>query len=125
VENLRNAKPISEKDREEFALGVALMHYSMNTGIKKFETKGKAGVTKELAQMHNMSVFRPIKVVSLTYNERKKALLSLMFLKEKRDSSVKVHMCADGRKQKGWHLVKTRDYVAGGGNGVGVHHCRY
>ena len=24
----------------------------------------------------------------------------LMFLKEKRDSSVKAHMCADGRKQK-------------------------
>jgi hypothetical protein len=39
-------------------------------------------------------------VESLTYDEKKKALLSLMFLKEKRDSSIKAQMCADGCKQK-------------------------
>jgi hypothetical protein len=93
ADDLSNAKPIPEEDREEFALGVALVHYSMNVGIKKFEIQGKAGVTKELTQMHNMSVFRPIEMESLTYNERKKALLLLMFLKEKRDSSIKARMC--------------------------------
>ena len=72
----------------------------MNAGIKKFKEKGEAGVTKELTQMHDMNVFRPIEVESLTYDEKKKALSSLMFLKEKRDSSVKARMCADGRKQK-------------------------
>ncbi len=76
------------------------MHYSMNAGIKKFEAKGKAGVTKELTQMHDMSVFCPIEVEALTYNKKKKALLLLIFLKEKRDSSVKARMCADGHKQK-------------------------
>ena len=76
ADDLSNAKPIPKEDREEFALGFARVHYSMNTGIKKFETKGKAGVTKELTQMHNMSVFHPIKVESLTYDERKKALSS-------------------------------------------------
>jgi hypothetical protein len=50
--------------------------------------------------MHDMSVFRPIKVESLTYDERKKALSLLMFLNEKRDSSIKACMCANGRKQK-------------------------
>ena len=81
-------------------LGVALVHYLMNTGIEKFKAKGEAGVTKELTQMHNMNVFCPIEVESLTYNEKKKALSLLMFLKEKRDSSIKGRMCADGRKQK-------------------------
>ncbi len=100
VDDLSDAKPIPKEDREEFALGVALVHYSMNGGIKKFETKGKAGVTKELTQMHDMSMFRPIEVESLTYNEQKKALSSLMFLKEKRDSSIKACMCANGGKQK-------------------------
>jgi len=99
-DDLSDAKPIPEEDREEFAFGVALVHYSMNASIKKFKEKSEAGVTKELTQMHNMNVFRPIEVESLTYNEKKKALSSLMFLKEKRDSSVKVRMCADGRKQK-------------------------
>jgi hypothetical protein len=72
----------------------------MNAGIKKFKAKGEAGVTKELTQMHDMNIFHPIEVESLTYDEKKKALSSLMFLKEKRDSSVKALMCADGRKQK-------------------------
>jgi hypothetical protein len=39
-DDLSNAKPIPEGDREEFALGVALVHYSMNAGIKKFKAKG-------------------------------------------------------------------------------------
>jgi hypothetical protein len=71
----------------------------MNAGVKKFKLKGVAGVTKELTQMHTMNVFRPTEVESLTYDEKKKALSSLMFLKEKRDSSVKARMCADGHKQ--------------------------
>ena len=68
----------------------------MNAGLKKFKEKGEAGVTKELTQMHNMNVFRPIELKSLTNDDKKKALSSLMFLKEKRDSLVKVCMCADG-----------------------------
>ena len=43
-------------------------------------------MTKELTQVHNMNVFRPIKVESMTYDKKKKALSSLMFLKEKWDS---------------------------------------
>ncbi len=65
-DDLSNAKHIPEEDREEFALQVTLVHYSMNTGIKKFKAKGKAGVTKDLTQMHDMNVFCPIEVESLT-----------------------------------------------------------
>ena len=49
------------------------MYYSMNVGIKKFKEKGKAGVTKELTQMNDMNVFRPIEVESLTYNKKKES----------------------------------------------------
>ncbi len=71
-DDLSDIKPIPEEDREEFALRVALIHYWMNVGIKKFKAKGKAGVTKELTQMHNMNVFCPIKVESLTYDKKRK-----------------------------------------------------
>ena len=57
-------------------------------------------MTKELTQMHEMQVFHPIKEGSQTYDKKKKALLLLMFLREKRGSLVKACMCADGRKQK-------------------------
>jgi hypothetical protein len=57
VEDLSSAEPVAEEDGEEWALGVALAHYSMGAIIKKFWEWGKAGMTKELTQMHNMSVF--------------------------------------------------------------------
>jgi len=63
-DDLSDAKPIPEEDREEFALGVAL-----NAGLKKFKEKGEAGVTKELTQMHDMNVFCPIEVEPLTYDK--------------------------------------------------------
>jgi hypothetical protein len=87
--DLSKAKPVPEEDREEYALGIALVHYSMGVGIKMFKERGEAGVTKELTQMNNMDVFCPVARDSLTKEERKKAPSLLMFLKEKRDQSVK------------------------------------
>jgi hypothetical protein len=95
AEDLSNAKPIPEDSRLEWALGVALVHYSMKAGIKKFQDWGKAGVSKELTQMHDMEVFHPVTRDLLTKEERTKAVTSLMFLKEERDHLVKVRMCAD------------------------------
>ncbi len=101
AEDLSDTKPVPEADRDEYALGVALVTYGIGPGIKKFKERGEAGVTKELKQMHDMDVFRPIMKDDLTRDERKKALASLMFLKEKRDQSVEARMCADGRGQRG------------------------
>jgi hypothetical protein len=69
----------------------------MGARIKKFQERGKAGVTKELTQMSNMEGFQPVKRESLSKEERAKALASLMFLKEKRDKSVKARMCTNRR----------------------------
>jgi hypothetical protein len=74
----------------------------MGAGIKKFRERGKAGVTKELTQMHDMNVFQPVVRELLSEEERAKALASLLFLKEKRDESVKARICADGRKLRGY-----------------------
>ena len=57
-------------------------------------------MTKELTQMHDMTVFRPVHKESLTKEERVKALSSLMFLKEKRDKTTSARMCTDGRKEQ-------------------------
>jgi hypothetical protein len=89
AEDLSNAKPVPEADREEYALGVALVTYGIGPGIKKFQERGEAGVTKELTQMHNVDVFHSVMRDDLTCDKRKKALASCMFLKEKRDQLVK------------------------------------
>jgi hypothetical protein len=100
AKDLSNAKHVHEEDRDKWALGVSLVHYSMHAGLKKFKEKGKAGVSKELKQMHNMEVSRPVEEGSLLKKEKAKAVALLMFLKEKRDHSVKARMCADVRKQR-------------------------
>jgi hypothetical protein len=99
-DHLNEAKPIPVEDHLDWVLGVALAQYSITAGLKKFKEKGEAGVTKELTQMHDMTVFRPVFKEALSKEERAKALASLMFLKEKRDKTVKARMCADGRKQR-------------------------
>jgi hypothetical protein len=108
AEDLSDAKPIPEDDRLEWALGVALVNYSMKTGIKKFQDRGEAGVSKELIQMHDMEVFCLVIRDLLTKEQRTKAFPSLMFLKEKRDHSVKARMCADNKKREGTGQNRTR-----------------
>jgi hypothetical protein len=98
---LSDATPIPVEDRDEYALGTILQQYSIGAGLKKFKERGEAGVTKELTQMHHMSVFTPVYSDSLTPHQKAKAVSLLMFLKEKRDESVKARFCTDGRKQRG------------------------
>jgi hypothetical protein len=76
-------------------------HHVVKTNCGRHLKRRHFQLSKELVtQMHDINVFCPIEVESLTYDEKKKALSSLMFLKEKRDSLVKARMCAFGRKQK-------------------------
>lgn len=57
-------------------------------------------MTKELKQLHDMQTFFPVDAKTLTKEQRKRALASLMFLKEKRDGKMKARGCADGWKQQ-------------------------
>ena len=52
AEDLIDAKPVPEEIRDKYALGVALITYRIGWGIKKFQERGEARVTKELTQMH-------------------------------------------------------------------------
>ena len=65
---------------------------SLNKGLKKFGNKGRDAAYKELHQTHNRIVFKPVDVNSLTPEERKKAMESLMFLTKKRNESMKVEV---------------------------------
>ena len=54
--------------------------YSLNKGIKKFGVKGKKAAYKEMWQLHDIIVFTLVRVESLTAQERKRAMESLIFL---------------------------------------------
>jgi hypothetical protein len=95
-----DCKPIPRDEWDEYAFGIALQQYSIKAGLKKFGEKGKAAVTKELKQLHDMVTFFPIDPATVTKEQRSKAIASLMFLKEKRNGDVKGRACADGRPQR-------------------------
>ncbi len=67
-----------DKDKDS-----TMLQLSLKTGIRAFKDNGKRAVTKELNQLHNMETFFPVDARELSEQERRDALASLMFLKEK------------------------------------------
>ena len=58
--------------------------YNLRRGILIYGNKGKEAVNKELSQLHNRGVFKPIHLSELIQAEKHKAMNSLIFLTEKR-----------------------------------------
>jgi hypothetical protein len=75
----------------------AMTQYSLKKGLKKFKEVGEEAVPKELLQLHMRDTFKPQNAKELSTDQKKGALESLMFLKEKRDGNIKGRTCADGR----------------------------
>ena len=77
-----------------------LLQYNLNKGIKVYGERGREAAFEEISQLHKRNVFNPISIEELTALDKKKALGSLIFLKEKKDGTIKGRACADGRKQR-------------------------
>ncbi len=78
--------------------------YSLQRGLKHFGKKGYDAAYSEMKQLHDRTVFVPVNVQSLTPQEKRRAMESLIFLVEKRDGRVKARTCANGSTQ--------RDYIS-------------
>jgi hypothetical protein len=61
---------------------------------------GEAAVSKELKQLHMREMSAPQHSDNLSDNQKQQALELLMFLKEKRDGTIKGRACANGWKQR-------------------------
>ena len=62
-----------------------LNHYSIKQGLKVFGKRGEAAVRKELQKFHDHRVVEPKKPQDLSYEQRRRSLAYLMFLKLKSD----------------------------------------
>ena len=68
--------------------------YSLKSGLKKFGTKGEVAAYKEMKQLHDRGVFKPMYPKNLLTAESRKILESIIFLIEKRDGTIKaLDMC--------------------------------
>jgi hypothetical protein len=77
----------------------AMTQYSVKSGLKKLKENVENAISKELMQLHLRGTFAPRDSKKLSMAQKARSLESLMFLKEKRDGSIKGRACADGRKQ--------------------------
>ena len=73
---------------------------SMKAGLKRWKEKGESSVSDELSQLHLRDTFEPLNPKGLTKEEFKKVLESHLFLKQKRDDSIKGRLVAGGDKQR-------------------------
>ena len=73
---------------------------SMRRGLNVWGSKGESAVFAELQQLHLRNVFKPVNPKSLSPLQKKQALESHQFLKEKRDLTIKGCLVAGGDKQR-------------------------
>ncbi|VEU34053.1 unnamed protein product [Pseudo-nitzschia multistriata] len=78
----------------------ATKQYGVKEGIRRFGTEGVEAVLKELKQLHDRGVVSALDPKHMTREMVAQALPYLMFLKRKRDTSIKGRGCADGRRQR-------------------------
>jgi hypothetical protein len=96
----RRARDYSHMFSHATVMHHAMTQYSLKKGLRKFKKVGEAAVSKELSQLHMRDTLAPQDNKNLTAKQKREALESMMFLKEKRDGTIKGRACADRRKQR-------------------------
>jgi hypothetical protein len=87
-------------------LGVIMLQMSLKEGLKFWGEKGQKSAIKEMTQLHNMDTFIPCDPKGLTKEERRKALSSLIFLKEKANGDMESWTCVNGAPQRVYNIKK-------------------
>ena len=75
---------------------------SLKAGLRTFGDDGMKAVEKEMRQLHDRYVMKPVHKNCLTPEQQKEALAYLMFLRRKRCGKIKGCGCADGQKQRAY-----------------------
>jgi len=103
--NLRARKPRDYGHLHATLEHIVMTQHSIKRGLKEFGDAGVDAVLKELLQLHERKVLEPRGETEMSDEEKKAALQYLMFLKKKRNGTIKGRGCADGRKQR-QHITK-------------------
>ena len=76
--------------------------FGLKKGLKRFGKNGYDAAMKEMQQLHERMVFKPINISELTQQEKKRAMESLIFLVQKNDGRIKARTCANGSTQRSY-----------------------
>ncbi len=88
---------------DEIAVWVYLMtQYNLKPGLRKFGECGATAAISKLTQLHVMDTWTVMNPTKLTRDDKTRALLSLLFLKEKRCRKIKGRACVNRAPQRGY-----------------------
>ena len=94
--------PIIVSDDDVEAMGAIMIQLSLKQGLREWGERAEKSAIKEMRQMHDMSAFFPRDPKSLSRLEKQRALRSIIFVKEKRDKSIKTRACINGAPQRAY-----------------------
>ena len=101
---------MSEEDCDAHIMGVLMAeHYSMKKAKELFGDSAYDAIMKELKQIHLFETYEPLKASELSWEEKKEALNSLLFVTEKRNRDIKARNVADGSKQRTFEGYEKKD----------------
>ena len=80
----------------------SMTQLSMQAGLKRWKQAGEDAITSELKQLHFRDTFLPVNPKNLSKQDFDNVLESHLFLKQKRDDTIKGRMVAGGNKQRGF-----------------------
>ena len=83
----------------------ALKQCGMNLGIKEFGKSGVQEVLKDMLQLNDSNFLEPFEPKNLTHDNRRVALILLLFMNEKGDGMIKGGGWCDIRKHCN-HMTK-------------------
>ena len=89
-DNVETPPGTSEEEIKTHIMGVVLInHFNTKKGINIFGNMSETAVMKELQKIHDMNTYKSMDASTLTYQERKYALASFIFITEKRYEDIK------------------------------------
>ena len=94
--------PIIVHNDETEVMGIIMMQLSLKQGLQEWGGRAEKSAIKEMQQMHDIRAFFPRDPKSLTRQERQRALRSIIFMKEKRDKSIKTRACINRAPQRAY-----------------------
>ena len=74
--------------------------YSMKKMMELFGDKDDAAITRERNQINDFETYMQIKAINMSWEDKMKALESLIFMIEKRNGDIKARKVADRNKQR-------------------------
>jgi hypothetical protein len=92
---------LTEEIAPEAPVAIIMTQLSLRVGLREWGDKAKDSAQGEMKQLHMRKTFKLERLEDLTTPTEKKSILeSHMFLKQKRDESIKKRTVADGNKQR-------------------------